>query len=67
MGVRVGLVLLFLFLFFLFSCFRCVLGLIFVHFNLFCFFFSMSKDRALFTMYQHVCIWQYYDMVLISK
>ena len=24
----------------------------------------MLKDRALFTMYQHICIWKYYDMVV---
>ena len=48
---------------FIFACFRHVLGLIFFSFSLFCF-FSMFKDRALFTMYHHVCIWQYYDMVV---
>ena len=42
-----------------------VLGIIFIVLVCFVvFFFSMFKDRALFTMYQHVCIWKYYDMVV---
>ena len=65
-GIRVGLVLFFIFYFFIFACFRRVLGLLFVSFRLFCFFFSMFKDRALFTMYHHVFIWQYYDMIVSS-
>ena len=55
MGVRVGLV-----LFFISACLRHVLGLIFVNFI----FFNMFKDRVLFTMYQYVCVWHYYDMVV---
>ena len=54
MGIRVGSVLLLLLLFyfvFIFACFRRALGLLFICFSLFCFVFSMFKDRALFTMY----------------
>ena len=60
-GIRVGLVLFFIFIF-IFACFMCVLSLLFIRFRLF--FFSMFKDQALFTMYQYVCIWKYYDIVV---
>ena len=53
-GIRVGsvlLLLLLLLLFYIFACFRRVLGILFICFSLFCFVFSMFKDRALFTMY----------------
>ena len=49
---------------FIFSYFRRVLDLLFVSSSLFCFVLSMFKDRALFPMYQHICIRQYYDMVV---
>ena len=62
MGIRVGSVL-FIY-FFIFACFKRVLGLLLVSFSLFCFVFSMFKDRTLFTMYQHICSWKYYDMVV---
>ena len=65
MGIRVvSLRLSVILVFCIFSCFRRVLGLLCINFNLFCFVFSKFKERALFPMYQHIYIWKYYDMVV---